>query len=70
MDRHAAAQAIQSIREHAEIAATFLADPLAKDRALELELLNRCNQIEAKNALLRSRIMDRSGRPDSSEVAA
>ena len=64
MDRHAAAFAAQSIRENAEIIERFLADPLAKDRALELELLARCNRIEAKLSYLRARVMDKSGRPE------
>lgn len=67
MNRPHAASLAQSIREHAEIAEAFLRGPMEDERRLELEVLGRCNLIEAKLAQLRAEVMRKqSGRPEFS----
>jgi hypothetical protein len=57
MNRTELAAVAQSIREHAEIAEAFLRGPMEDGRQLELELLGRANQIDARIAQLRAGVM-------------
>lgn len=66
MNRPELAEVAQSLRSHLEIIEHFIAYPPESERAMELEILARCNSLEAGLARMRAGVMAKdSGRPDT-----
>lgn len=72
MNRADATALVRSIKEHAEIAESFLADPQNGGRALDRELMGRLNLMEARLLQLRAELLGRprdgSGRRDNVHI--
>lgn len=60
IDRRELIEVAESLRSHLDIVEHFLRYPAQTERETELEILARCNSIEARLAQLRAGVVDRS----------